>query len=128
MFSIRNLYSDMSQCFQRRLISLFRIIRKLSDVAYQLELSSHMTVYNIFHAWLLHLYNRSPSCFGSIRNPPALPFHIHLDTPVAATVERILGCRVHELPHNRIAVKFLVHWKHIIIRRLIGRTSKLVSI
>ena len=90
MLSICNIWRNMSRCFQKHFISLFPIIRKLSDVAYQLELPSHIAIHNIFHVLLLFPYNSLPSCLTRIHNLPAPPSHIDLDLRIAATVERIL--------------------------------------
>ena len=115
MLSICNLYSDMSRCFRKPFISLFLVIRKLSEVAYQLELPSDITIHNVFHILLLYLYNSLLSCFASIRNPSAPPSHIDLDPLVAATLKRILGYHVcilsyreHVFHNNRVTLEFLV--------------------
>ena len=96
MLSTRNLDNLICRTFRQRFIGPFRIAKKISDVAYRVELPPHLHIHNVFHVSLLKPYKPSPDRFTSVRDSTG----DHDDVPsfdiqeeVIPKVEKILGRR-----------------------------------
>ena len=115
MLSTRNLDNLICRTFRQRFIGPFRIAKKISDVAYRVELPPHLHIHNVFHVSLLKPYKPSPDRFTSVRDSTG----DHDDVPsfdmqeeVIPKVEKILGRRECIAPGGGIIVEFLVHWNN----------------
>jgi transposase InsO family protein len=80
----------------------FRIIEKINDVAFKLELPPTMKIHPVFHVSLLEKYK--PSAIPN-RAPPTLP-PIVVDDALEYEVESILDSRFRSKQ-----LEYLVHWK-----------------
>ena len=112
MLSTRNLASLQVRAFRKRFIGPFKIIQKLSDVAYRLELPEELSIHNVFHISLLKPYHACPERFENRRQPDD---DHEADVEILAEtesfgVQKILGRRERVMPNGGIAVEFLIRW------------------
>jgi hypothetical protein len=105
-----------SQCkkLYPKFLGPFKIIKKVNDVAYKLQLPDHMKIHPVFHVNLLKAYVP-----GKMQMPPQPPLPELIDGQLEWEVYRILSHRdVSYQPGakgkatSKTAVKreFLVHW------------------
>lgn len=105
-----------SQCrkLYPRFLGPFTIIQKINDVAYKLQLPTHMTIHPVFHVNLLKAYIP-----GKMQMPPQPPLPELIDGHLEWEVYRILSHR--DTPYHTGAKgkakgkpatkrEFLVHW------------------
>lgn len=86
----------------------FRVISKLSNVVYRLQLPSHMRISSAFHISKLKKYNATPARFASRAvHEPGPPL---LDDPSLFEVDRVIKSRVVG-PRARRREQLLVRWK-----------------
>jgi hypothetical protein len=90
---------------QHRFLGPYRVVKRVSLVAYRLELPESLRIHPVFHVSLLRPY-KDPASFPdrALPTPPPLPVTIE-DTP-EYVVERILD---HRTRHHRL--EYLVKWE-----------------
>ena len=117
MLSTRNLALPQVRAFKKRFIGPFRVIQKLSDVAYRLELPPELHIHNVFHVSLLKPHNACPEKFAERRqsdneqNSESNKI-IAVEEAGPVTLEKILGRRERVVPNGGTAVEFLVRWSN----------------
>jgi Chromo (CHRromatin Organisation MOdifier) domain len=80
----------------------FKIIAKVSDVAYRLRLPDNWKIHNVFHASLLTPYNETPAHGPNFLEPPP----DLVEGEPEWEVEQILGDRIY-----RKKKQYLIRWK-----------------
>ena len=82
----------------------FVVVKKVNEVAYQLELPATMKVHDVFHVSLLKLYVEDPN-----HNPPPPP--VIVDGEERYFVERILRHREKRCGRGKPKTEYLVRWQ-----------------
>jgi hypothetical protein len=80
----------------------FKILAKVSDVAYRLKLPDNWKIHNVFHASLLTTYNETPAHSPNFLEPPP----DLVEGEPEWEVEQILGDRTY-----RRKKQYLIRWK-----------------
>jgi hypothetical protein len=100
----------------------FRIARVIDHMAYELELPPSMgRIHNVFHPWLLHLYENSPLPGQTLDEEEPAEFNPEADDDMEYTVEAIIDCRINNAlkdPHakgrgkdkSRGLLQYMVKW------------------
>jgi hypothetical protein len=99
--NIKTVRSKMK--FDAKFMGPFKIIKKLSDVAFKLELPPTWKIYPVFHTWLLEPAGSNPFP-NQIENPPQPEI---VENEFEFEVDEILDYR---LFRGKIP-QYLVHWK-----------------
>ena len=76
-------------------IEPFKIVRKVEETAYELELAAHMKMHDVFHVSLLKPYNAAKH--GVVPGPPTLM----LGEQQEFEVQSVLGERTRKIKHPR---------------------------
>ena len=92
---------------QRRFIGPFTVIKKISTVAYELELPTHMKVHPVFHTSLLKLWQEGMWTEHIAEPTPELS---QGEEEEPWETEKLLRWRKVKI-HNRVQREFLVIWK-----------------
>jgi hypothetical protein len=90
---------------QHRFIGPYRIIQKISAVAYKLELPDSLRIHPVFHVSLLRPYH-DPTSFPDRTLPPPPPPPVTIDEATEYVVEKILDHRT-----RRHRLEYLVKWE-----------------
>src|SRR5690349_23173932 len=90
---------------QHRFIGPYRIIQKISSVAYKLELPDSLHIHPVFHVSLLHLYH-DPASFPDRTLPQPPPSPVTIDDIPEYAVEKILDH--HTCCHH---LEYVVKWE-----------------
>ncbi|MGH3053950.1 MAG: chromo domain-containing protein, partial [Gaiellaceae bacterium] len=83
-----------------RFIGPFKVVRRVADAAYELELPANMKIHDVFHVSLLKAYRQ-----GDVYRPP--PVEMTMDGEVEYEVEYLLHHR-----RSRGRWEYLVKWMH----------------
>jgi Chromo (CHRromatin Organisation MOdifier) domain len=88
-----------------RWIGPFKVLERVGEVAYKLELPAHLKIHNVFHVSLL-----KPYCTRSLGGNVQPPLPVIMDGE-EYVVERILRHRVRPRGRGRAVTEYLVSWK-----------------
>ena len=86
-----------------RFIGPFRVLRRIGEVAYKLELPSHLRLHDVFHVSLLKPYQAS----GTVQPPPPLEVS---DGSLEYVVEQVLTHRVRRRGQSSTR-EYLIKWE-----------------
>jgi len=105
--STRNLPVQIgSRKFVDKFIGPFKIIEKISRVAYRLQLPSHMRIYNVFHISQLTGYRTTRYISNPVIDRPPPVFKENKALSDEWEIDEILNHRI-----RRRRRQYLVHWK-----------------
>ena len=90
---------------QHRFIGPYKIIQKISAVAYKLELPATLQIHPVFHVSLLRPY-QDPASFPDRTLPPPPPPSVTIDNSPEYVVEKILDHRT-----RRRHLEYLIKWE-----------------
>jgi transposase InsO family protein len=103
-----NLKERPSKKLQQRFVGPFKILTKIGQVAYRLDLGPNYRIHNVFHVSLLKKLKESPSKFSSRVSPPPEPDFIGDEREYE--VEEVLDKRKAQIKKKSSWI-YLIKWK-----------------
>ena len=98
-----------------RFVGPFKIIEKVNEVAFKLELPKTMKIHNVFHASLFKLYKRRQGSNPDDEEPMTIVIDGHNEYEVEALVgkrDKVISTKKSKhSTHRKTRVEYLVSWK-----------------